>query len=175
MRIVAVLATAVGLGGLFVLGLLRVDPSAKPEGVTSMRIEAFELPVVSPLIDEYGPAYAVSSTPEQPVVLNFWASWCTPCHAEASDLEATWQKFAGDVQFVGVNTLEADHASAAEFVNRYGLTFPQVLDQRSRTGISYGIFSVPETYVFDSEGELVRKYQGPIDPAELTTLLGSLH
>jgi thiol-disulfide isomerase/thioredoxin len=84
----------------------------------------------------------------EPLVVNFFGSWCAPCNMEAADL-ATFSQQSG-VQIVGiaVNDTEED---ALAFMDEYGLSFPIVMDDNS-LGAEYGITGVPTTIVFDAQG-----------------------
>jgi cytochrome c biogenesis protein CcmG/thiol:disulfide interchange protein DsbE len=101
-----------------------------------------------------------------PVVLNFWASWCTPCKAEAKVLERDWLRYRSrGVVFVGVDYHDLG-ADARTFVAAHGLTFPMLNDGPGNVTGSYGISQVPETYVLDARGTIVAHLAGPVtDPA----------
>jgi thiol-disulfide isomerase/thioredoxin len=85
----------------------------------------------------------------EPLVVNFFGSWCPPCNTEAPDLAT----FAGEtgVQLVGiaVNDTEED---ALAFMDEHGLTFPIVIDDNS-LGADYGVTGVPTTIFFDAQGQ----------------------
>ena len=100
-------------------------------------------------------------------VVNFWYAGCPPCRAEAADLEATYQEFAGDgVQFVGVNTYD-DGPTAEAFERTYGISYPSILDaQRNRVQLAFAgdvpPNAVPTTLVMDREGRVAARISGRI-------------
>lgn len=102
----------------------------------------------------------------RPVVINFWASWCGPCAMEHPVLEWGAREFGDQAQFLGI-VFEDTEENARDFLRRYGVSFPQLLDPRSRTAVGYGVAGVPETYFIDAQGIIRGKHVGPIDMESL--------
>ena len=96
------------------------------------------------------------------VVLNFWASWCQPCKAEAAVLERDWSSYrARGVVFLGVDYHDLA-SDARRFVSAHSLTFTMLEDGSGKVTGSYGVSQVPETYVLNRQGRIVAHLAGPI-------------
>ncbi len=94
------------------------------------------------------------------VFLNFWASWCPPCRAEARTLEAAWRAYRDrDVVFVGIN-IQDQESNARAFLEEFGITYPNGIDRGSRIAIDYGLWGVPETFIIDRTGRITYKHIG---------------
>jgi cytochrome c biogenesis protein CcmG/thiol:disulfide interchange protein DsbE len=109
----------------------------------------------------------------RPVVINFWASWCGPCKMEHPVLEWGAQQFGSQAQFLGI-IFEDTEVNAQGFLQEMGLSFPQLVDPRSRISVDYGVSGVPETYFITSEGIILGKHVGPIDPDTLKQRISEL-
>ncbi len=98
----------------------------------------------------------------QPVVLNFWASWCDPCKAELPLLEHAWQSYhAEGVVFIGVNY--QDQAQAAQqFLQKYHVTYPTGPDTSGTMSAQYGVNNIPTTIFIDRAGIVQRGILGQI-------------
>lgn len=102
----------------------------------------------------------------QIVVLNFWASWCKPCEAEAPVLERAHERLqrAGDGTVLGV-TYDDSTPASLRFVRDNGVSFPSVRDVGSKLARRYGTNNIPETFVIDRRGRIVDVFRGQIDQA----------
>lgn len=100
------------------------------------------------------------------VVLNVWATWCPPCREEMPGLQALQEQFAD--QGLRVVAVSIDSRSAAgevrDFVESNGITFTILHDADERVTRTFRAVGVPETYLIDREGRLVRRWIGKIDP-----------
>ena len=98
------------------------------------------------------------------VVLNFWASWCEPCEAEAPALQAVQRDFEarGDGTVLGATFNDEPEASRA-FEKRFGLSYPSVRDVGTELAEGFGTRNLPETFVLDAEGRIVAISRGQAD------------
>lgn len=103
------------------------------------------------------------------LVLNFWASWCTPCAAEAPILKRAQASMAADGSgtVLGATNDDAPGASRA-FMREHGLTFPNVRDLGTKLWHEFGSTGVPETFVIDARGRVVAIDRGQLDEQFLT-------
>ena len=109
------------------------------------------------------------------VVLNVWASWCAPCRAEAPVLQEVWTETEPlGVQFVGLDTRDSDVAAQA-FVERFGITYPNVVDRDGRLQLRFGETlppqAIPSTVIVDRQGRVAARALGKVSGATLRTLI----
>lgn len=135
--------------------LLPADPEQLP---------AFDLAMYEQLLGE------LEGTP---VVVNIWASWCAPCRDEAPHLAAAHEEFGDRVQFLGVDILD-ERTSAREFMREYGWTYPSVFDATGAIRDGLGILGQPATLFYDSTGELIRTWSGPLTEKTLAEELDAI-
>ena len=112
----------------------------------------------------------------QVVVINVWGSWCAPCRAEAPMLaEAARDLAADDVQFLGIDSRDADQANARAFVRTFDIPYPSIYDQQGRTLLAFrGTLtpnSIPSTVVIDKEGRVAASVLGEITRSTLDSLV----
>lgn len=90
----------------------------------------------------------------RPVVVNVWASWCPPCRSEAPLLERAANDYDGQVVFIGVASRDS-RGAANDFMDRYGLSYPNLLDTSGDIRRELGMRAFPTTYVFDRDGTIL--------------------
>ncbi len=124
------------------------------------RVPAFSLP------QEDGSILRLADLRGQVVLLNFWATYCYPCAQEMPSLNRLAAHFSGQpFKIIGINEeggLELAWSRIREYRTRVPINFPLVVDANGAVADAYGTFTLPETYLIDPEGRLVRKVVGAI-------------
>ncbi len=150
----AVAAAAVALGGY---ALLR----GKQDGADAM-VGQIPAPVDLSILSGEGVQPASQFAPKGPVVVNFWASWCTPCKIEqpvVEDLART-----GGAPVLGVAYRDAPEDAAA-YLKEAGNPYAEVrLDPDGKGGSNFGIKGVPETFVIGPDGKILVRINGALTP-----------
>lgn len=110
----------------------------------------------------------------QPVVINFWASWCVECTKEAAELEAAYQRFKDQgVVFLGVDYLDTE-APAMAYLQQYGVTYANGLDTQQKIAKAFRITGVPETFFIDRDGIVREVVVAQMTEAQLNASIGRL-
>lgn len=106
----------------------------------------------------------------QPIVLNFWASWCPPCKAEFPEFQKVFTETKEEVQFLMINMTDGQRETvdtASAFIQENQYTFPVYYDTTQEAAYNYGIRSIPTTLFIDKDGYIVSAYQGRISESTL--------
>ena len=139
------------------------DPSLVPSALIGHPVPSFQLPAVAG-VDRPG-LDATDLRTGRATVLNVFASWCVPCREEAPALNALSRLLAKSGQRVVGIAYKDKPERTARFLNEEGNPFAAVgADASGRTGIDFGVYGVPETYVVAGDGTVRAKIVGPLTP-----------
>lgn len=90
-----------------------------------------------------------------PIVLNFWASWCPPCRAEAAILNAAYLTYRSKgVVFIGIDMPNDTWRDSGAFLSRHRLSYPVGRDERGTVADAYRVTSLPTTYLISADGRI---------------------
>lgn len=106
----------------------------------------------------------------KPIVLNFWASWCSPCKREFPDFQAAYEKYGSEVEFVMVNLTDGvreTQEKVENFISTNAYTLPIYFDNNQSAVNAYQINSIPTTYFIDKDGNIAASAQGMINEKTL--------
>jgi cytochrome c biogenesis protein CcmG, thiol:disulfide interchange protein DsbE len=154
MRIVqaTALVAVAGLFGLLVWKLTHQSHPAKVGGpvpdFTLARLEG-------------AGTISLASLRGKPAVINFFASWCGPCKAEATILERASRQYKGRIAFIGIDYHDVT-GDGRKFLRAHDITFPTVQDGSGKIGDAYGLTGVPETFVINAQGRLLEHIPGTL-------------
>ena len=165
------------IGGLIWINAARVRDSAQL-GLPGQRPPSPQIGFPAPdfaLSDLAGQTVRLADLRGQPLVLNFWATWCPPCRAEMPALQSIALSTASrGVRVVGINQAE-DAAQVTGFMQTLGLDFPVLLDRDAAVSQLYRVRSLPTTFFVDRDG-VIREIVigGPMSQALLASKIESL-
>ena len=155
------LALAVAGGEGFYVLLRRMqdqkyDPHALPSPLIGKRPPAFSLPGIAGM---EGFANTEFLLPPKPMLVNWFASWCIPCAAEAAELG---KLAAGGLAIWGI-AYEDDAQDVQKFLAANGNPYQRLANDASGvTAINWGVYGVPETYFIDKAGIVRWRYAGAL-------------
>jgi cytochrome c biogenesis protein CcmG/thiol:disulfide interchange protein DsbE len=106
------------------------------------------------------------------VMVNFFASWCTPCISEHPELKAFAEEHQGkgDAVLIGV-TFDNKPADARAFFAKRGGAWPVIDDPENSIAVSYGMAQVPETFVVAPNGTVVQRFAGEVTREDLDDVI----
>lgn len=146
----------------FAVGL-RHDPRILPSPLIGKAAPAFSLPVLEfpqPEVTATPPLKSNADFLGKPLLVNFFASWCAGCQVEHPFLMSLAK--TGAVTIVGVDYKDAD-ADVRQWLGSRGNPYAPVLaDLDGRTGIDWGVYGVPETFVISASGHVLHKHVGAL-------------
>jgi cytochrome c biogenesis protein CcmG/thiol:disulfide interchange protein DsbE len=145
---------------IFAVANQGTDNSIDAQLLRGVRPPAPEAHVVLPGLGST-PSLSLAELRGKVVVINLFASWCTPCQSEAPILDRTQRQLAKqDATVLGV-TYRDTTGDAEQFVRQEHIDYPVVRDVGGGFARAYGANGIPETFVIDRQGRVaaVRRYQ----------------
>ena len=133
----------------------RETPKPPAEG---KQAPDFTLPAIS------GQEVRLSDLKGEVVLVNFWATWCPPCREEIPSMTALNRLMAGKpFRMLAISIDQGGKDAVNDFFKKSRLTLPVLIDSNGSIARLYGITGVPETFVIDRKGVIIKKIVGPLD------------
>ncbi|MBM01447.1 MAG: hypothetical protein CL762_01820 [Chloroflexi bacterium] len=124
--------------------------------------------------DIYGKELPESSNDNDIIMIDFWASWCPPCIQEASVLSSSYEYWQSkNIRYIGI-ALWDNETSVKKFVEKYDFKYDITLDKDGKYAINYGVKALPEKFFINKDGEIVKKYIGPINRESLDNIIAEI-
>jgi peroxiredoxin len=143
--------------------LLIALPGCSPKEAKQPAMEGNTAPDFV-LKDLSGKEIKLSSLRGKVVVLNFWATWCPPCREEVPSMMRLNRAMAGKpFQMLAVSEDEGGKETIEKYFSTSGTMLPALLDTGQKVGQRYGLTGVPETFVIDTKGVILKKIIGAMD------------
>jgi cytochrome c biogenesis protein CcmG/thiol:disulfide interchange protein DsbE len=163
-RLAAIAAIAAGIAVIVALALTGAAGSG-PHGSPPAPAKNFTLAALG----HPGQRISLRSLAGRPVIVNFFASWCTPCQKETPLLASFYRTPHGRVRLIGIDVND-QAASALAFVHKSGVTYPVASEPASNsTVIAYDLPGLPATFFLDAQHRIVKRVYGAVTQAELTS------
>lgn len=169
---------------VFLLGTAWIYDS-RESGVEPQNFLLTEAPIVGHLAPDFtavtpeGVAYSLTDFVNregeggQPVVLNFWASWCGPCRIEAPHFEKVNLKYKDRAAILGINQAESPE-TITEFAQSTHLSYPLLYDENMDINRIYNVANLPTTIFVDGKGIVREVFVGTMNQAVLEDKLNGL-
>jgi len=131
-----------------------------------------------PRVGDPAPSYTVSTLNGdsisladlrgEPVLLNFWATWCTPCKAETPFIESLYREYGKrGVQVVGVSLDSPESGDEVRsWIRKMGVTYRILRDGRQVALDRFSLVGIPATYLLDADGTIRFARLGPVSPGD---------
>lgn len=138
-----------------------------------------EAPIVGHLAPDFtlttalGQELSMSDLAGQPVVLNFWATWCAPCRVEMPELQRASLKYNGRAAIIGVNQGETAK-TVTDFATDYNVTYPLLVDTDQSVSLLYEVRGLPTTLFIDADGVVREVIIGAVSQAVLADRIENL-
>ena len=160
-------------------------PEGKPTEASEETLTPTEAPAAEDfsapdftVVDAEGKEHKLSDFEGKPVILNFWASWCGPCKSEMPDFEEVYVEYKDRIHFLMVNLTDGQQetvASAQKLIAEKGYTFPVYFDTKLEAANAYYVYSIPQTFFIDADGNLVAYAQSAINKEVLYQGIGMIY
>ncbi len=154
-----VLLAVTTLGGLTACGGGEVAPGER------QRAPAFELPSLD------GDSVSLQGLSGQVVLIDFWATWCVPCHKQQEIMEPLYPEFKDrGVEFLSIDVEESEDAVRA-FVEQHPFPNPVLLDENGEVQADFDVFGLPTLVLVDQQGRIAFQRTSVTDEATLRRLI----
>ncbi|MEK4438930.1 TlpA family protein disulfide reductase [Paenibacillus sp. FSL K6-2862] len=165
--LIAITAIVVSIGVI-------LHQSADPQQKRGTKIEEGRLAPEFNATDLTGNPVSLNQYRGKVVLLNFWASWCTPCVREMPLLNDISHTYAKDVQAIFINVGESK-GTIREFLEEHHFDFDIVVDATGKLSNMYNVTGLPATMIIDREGDFNRILWGELsDELSITKWLNAL-
>jgi cytochrome c biogenesis protein CcmG/thiol:disulfide interchange protein DsbE len=159
----AVAASAVAAAAVALIVIGATVGSGAPAPHNLGRAKNFTLGVLG----HPGRQLSLQSMAGRPVIVNFFASWCTPCQKETPLIARFYRAGQGHVTIIGVDVNDSA-AKAMAFVRKSGVTYPVAVDPMPmKAAIAYNLPGLPATFFLNARHLIVKRVYGPVTEAEL--------
>ncbi len=153
---------AVCVAGSLVGIALASSASGQPTPPAEVAAPAFSLPALG----HSGQQVSLSGYAGRPLIVNFFASWCTPCQQETPLLAKFYRAEHGKVALVGLDENDVS-AHAMSFTRAEGVTYPVGWDPQLSAASAYGVGGLPQTFFLDAKHRIVDRIFGAVTTADL--------
>jgi cytochrome c biogenesis protein CcmG, thiol:disulfide interchange protein DsbE len=155
------------IAGLLFIALTRAVPaSPTAQARAAVTVQAAPFPdhpapaLALPALD--GSMMTLADLKGRVVLINVWASWCSPCRAEMPAIQAAYDQYREQGFTVLAVNLQEDPTTVREFMREFNLTFPALLDRDGQASGLYRASALPSSYFIDRRGIVRTVYRGPM-------------
>ena len=161
------------LTGCMLLTLVLVPLARAPEQVVGGERVGRPAPTLG-AVDLDGRRWTLADADGRLVWINFWATWCPPCRTEMPMMQRIHERYGDRVLILGLDFGE-DRETVTDFVDRYGITYPVLLDPTLENYYRWSPqFGLPKHYFVDANGVVLREIPGELPPEAMLETLDQL-
>ena len=161
------------LTGAALLALVLLPIGRAPDQVAGGQLVGRPAPPID-AVDLDGRRWTLADGEGRLVWINFWATWCPPCLTEMPMMQRLQERYGDRILILGVDFGE-DRGTVADFVERYGITYPILLDPSLENFYRWSpTFGLPKHYFVDENGVVLREISGELPPEAMLETLDEL-